>query len=83
MIYLILSIILFLLAVVTYRKEKLNKFRRQLVIGDRCTIYINGLPYSAEIEAITGSSVYVVINNKDTISFNNRFHITEIYPPTK
>ena len=83
MIYLILSIILFLLAVITYKKERLNKFRRQLAIGDRCTIYVDGLSYSAEVEAITGSSVYVVINNENKLSFNNRFHITEIYPPIK
>jgi len=83
MIYLILSIVLFLLAISAYKKKKLNDFRSNLGPGDACVVISNGNIYDAEVEDVTSSFVYVVIIQEHGTSFNNRFHITEIYPPKK
>lgn len=83
MIYLILSGILFVLAITSYRKKKINDFRTNLKPGDSCMIISGGNTYNAEVEDITISFVYVVIIQEHGTTFNNRFHITEVYPPKK
>lgn len=82
MMYLIGSIFLFFLAWRSYKSKKLNDFRRTLQAGDKCCVFVAGIPYDAEVEDISGSVVYVVLS-EEHVSFNNRFHITEIYPPLK
>ena len=84
MIYLVLSLILFAMAWYGYKTKKINKFRENLKSGDKCSIWINAKFFEAEVEDITGSVVFVVFyNDNGEVAFNNKFHITDVYPSHK
>lgn len=80
MIYLVISLILFAGAWYHYLTEKITKFRNQLHPGESCSVLIDNKYYEAEVEDITGTTVFVVFVSNTQVTFNNKCHITDIYP---
>jgi len=78
--YLLLIIVCVYLFFIGRKHYLLEKFRINLSAGQKCLVIINNKSYKAEIDAIVNTTIYVIIYNDGIPNFNNRVHISEIFP---
>lgn len=81
------ALILFILFVliasiigIYHKKQALRQFRRNIHEGDICSIHIDGVVYTIEIEDVIENTVYYILHVDSDRIFNQMTHINYIYP---